>query len=775
MSRTRPARELPADGGRTGRARQAVGRGERAGESLPASTRAPFERFFGADFSRVRVHDDAPAHESAAVLNARAFTQADRIYFGRGQLDTDSERGRNLLGHELAHVVQHAEEHDSTSLHRQPLASDPEEMMCRAPVEQEPLVCEGPPPPASLGPAGALEERVAAFKALVKRMAIHRLTGNRQSLLLWAALIEDRIPDEIIAAAGLEQSGGYGAYMDLQDIRNPATREVVAWQAIGRYRACTGCHLLTRASAWGADQPQVGPEWMSPNERRRRMTAPDFGFAGFPGTVSGGYTPPVGTSEGALMTALPEPGRTRALIEQARPIFQALGPSGYRVLPQAILDDLAMGSMASVRRDTIATITQRRGDYLELIQKIENGDLTYDKFGPIINDLLPLADADVRAHIQEEMDDNAFWDGVEAVVIGVLSIAALLLIIFPPTSALGIALAGALEVTLATYALATGPEMMSTGRAYSLGEGANNVFTPAQQQAGGMMMLTGFIGVVLAPLGIVSGGMRMATGISRMMPAVGQGSALLRAGQTIERGEWVVTMAEDGALIATSTRQPELMIIVRGDTATLYQSMGPGGMRVVASTSVSESAAASTATAAAQGEASSMRLLGAGSGPRTAAQEYDDFMQMLSQEGATGPVVSGDPVTMVPHAGAREARDMLGLTGQHQSAHGFPQSVGAGLPGYNPRHALTTLHQRAIHSGMDAQWKAAFQALRRQGRTTASAQEVYDAVAQSIRASPDLPAGMADTLALRLYDEMFVELGLAPGTQLPLPYPNITP
>ena len=107
--------------------------------------------------------------------------------------------------------------------------------------------------------------------------------------------------------------------------------------------------------------------------------------------------------------------------------------------------------------------------------------------------------------------------------------------------------------------------------------------------------------------------------------------------------------------------------------------------------------------------------------------------------------------------------------------HGLPRSVGKHMPGYDPEAALTTLGERESHTVMDQPWKDAFQNMRRQGRTTASAQEIYDEVAGSIRQSPDLSAEMKETLTLRLRDEMFVEYGLAPGQQMRLPYPNIKP
>lgn len=72
------------------------------GQSLPDAVRGKMERFFGTDFSGVRVHvgSEAPA------IGALAFTVGDTIVFAPGQYDPSSPRGQQILGHELAHVVQ---------------------------------------------------------------------------------------------------------------------------------------------------------------------------------------------------------------------------------------------------------------------------------------------------------------------------------------------------------------------------------------------------------------------------------------------------------------------------------------------------------------------------------------------------------------------------------------------------------------------------------------------------------------------------------------------
>lgn len=76
------------------------------GQPLDAATRAFFEPRFGADFSGVRLHFDAPAGQSAQNINARAYTVGHEIIFGPGRLSTGTQEGRSLLAHELAHTAQ---------------------------------------------------------------------------------------------------------------------------------------------------------------------------------------------------------------------------------------------------------------------------------------------------------------------------------------------------------------------------------------------------------------------------------------------------------------------------------------------------------------------------------------------------------------------------------------------------------------------------------------------------------------------------------------------
>src|ERR1041385_6861734 len=55
------------------------------GRSLTADERDFFEPRFGYDFSRVQLHTNADANESAMNVNALAYTHGNNIVFGSGQ------------------------------------------------------------------------------------------------------------------------------------------------------------------------------------------------------------------------------------------------------------------------------------------------------------------------------------------------------------------------------------------------------------------------------------------------------------------------------------------------------------------------------------------------------------------------------------------------------------------------------------------------------------------------------------------------------------------
>lgn len=67
---------------------------------------APHPSLTRADFSQVRVHADEGAARSAEEIGALAFTAGTHIVFGPGQFAPETSKGRQLLAHELTHVMQ---------------------------------------------------------------------------------------------------------------------------------------------------------------------------------------------------------------------------------------------------------------------------------------------------------------------------------------------------------------------------------------------------------------------------------------------------------------------------------------------------------------------------------------------------------------------------------------------------------------------------------------------------------------------------------------------
>ncbi len=76
------------------------------GQPLDAATRAYMEPRFGHDFSRVRIHTEERAAETARAVNALAYTVGRDMVFEAGKYVPKTPKGLHLLAHELTHVIQ---------------------------------------------------------------------------------------------------------------------------------------------------------------------------------------------------------------------------------------------------------------------------------------------------------------------------------------------------------------------------------------------------------------------------------------------------------------------------------------------------------------------------------------------------------------------------------------------------------------------------------------------------------------------------------------------
>jgi hypothetical protein len=132
------------------------------GRPLDDDARAFFEPRFGHDFSRVRVHSDARAGESARAIRAHAYTVGQHVVFGRGRLAPRSSAGQKLLAHELAHVVQQT---SGATVSRKELARQPDGARLATDAERAEIV----------DAAAAWLVDMADYVATQRRLAAHAL------------------------------------------------------------------------------------------------------------------------------------------------------------------------------------------------------------------------------------------------------------------------------------------------------------------------------------------------------------------------------------------------------------------------------------------------------------------------------------------------------------------------------------------------------------------------------------------------------------------------
>lgn len=91
---------------------------ESKGQSLDPNTRDFMESRFSYDFGNVQIHNDSLANKSSADIEAKAYTHGQDIVFAPGQYQPDTYKGKELLAHELTHVVQQNQNSHNTNIQR---------------------------------------------------------------------------------------------------------------------------------------------------------------------------------------------------------------------------------------------------------------------------------------------------------------------------------------------------------------------------------------------------------------------------------------------------------------------------------------------------------------------------------------------------------------------------------------------------------------------------------------------------------------------------------
>ena len=140
---------LSAPAGATPVSRRLAERVARAsgGEPMSAEIRRPAETLFGASFQDVRIHRGPDSDRLNDAFHARAFTIGSHIFLGR---QPGSAPSRQLLAHELTHVLQQRSYPGAPQVIQRGPTADAPQVIEPAPAADAPAVQEesyDPPPP----------------------------------------------------------------------------------------------------------------------------------------------------------------------------------------------------------------------------------------------------------------------------------------------------------------------------------------------------------------------------------------------------------------------------------------------------------------------------------------------------------------------------------------------------------------------------------------------------------------------------------------------------
>ena len=441
------------------------------------------------------------------------------------------------------------------------------------------------PTATTAAPAASLASRIAAFQQLVKNAGKLRLAENSRALQAWRVFLQSELtPSQVqtqvhaeevrslldrASRAGLQETALAEQWLQTP---GPNTRWVMEQQIEGRYRACTGCHASVQASDMDRRLLAQGGQRHTPLEQL--AGGPDT--AARPSFAEGEQLPT--TEHPSLFPGVAEAQRR---INAIQPYLRMLGPAGYRVLPPETLG--STGTAEALLADISSRITQRQADYQEFSRRIDAPDFDYLHLRPIVRDLLPLADPDVREAIQNAIDAAETWETIESIAVGVATIGLLLLSVFPPTSALGIAGALTLAGAVAGHQIHSGMESYEQGRLYSLGRGAHDVLDPAQQEAADALMAIGALNIVLGSIGVASTTLGAVRFIRAAVPPGGTGLGAVEG----------VEGTAGGNLYRVSgwgTRDPHVVVtnpsgqVIREGPLSSFRPSAAGGPRATGST-----------------------------------------------------------------------------------------------------------------------------------------------------------------------------------------------
>jgi hypothetical protein len=217
------------------------------------------------DFSKVRIHSDELAAQSAAAIGASAYTYGSHIVFGSGRYQPGISEGKWLLMHELTHVIQQS---GSGSDHSSPLSlDDPHGAAERAAERSSAAAMAGDP----ASPVGQVASRAGA----IQRQPETAKTGGESSDPKFSATATNTTQGSGAPATGkqsqwtiedsqvdfwISKQVGWGASFRIAGFSKATGPGFNTWSNPGIFNIIPNEHVWLTSSYW-VDKPEHPIPW----------------------------------------------------------------------------------------------------------------------------------------------------------------------------------------------------------------------------------------------------------------------------------------------------------------------------------------------------------------------------------------------------------------------------------------------------------------------------------------------------------------------------------
>jgi Domain of unknown function (DUF4157) len=419
-----------------------------------------------------------------------------------------------------------------------------------------------------------------AFVRTVKSAAQVRLEGNRQALAQWKTFITEsltpqQVRDEMLAQSlrdlSMRAIHHPNQGIAMQSLESAVTTHSPAYQrtnvAVIRREINSGCQFCHQL------QSEIHRDYQTTGGGRAPSMLELLQESSGAATSGPAFSTNRGEGEGIPPWAFTHsqglPGVTEAWrqIDRIRPYMRALGDNGYRVIPDAAIE--TSRSPAEVVARASEHIDARRARLEGVKRRVGEPDFDYLMLEAVLDSLLILQPEAVRAMVASDRRERARRAQEEAAITMVIAGISLLLVIFPPTSGLGLAIGAGLAV----HGIAQGVGEVQQGLMLASARGAHDVFTPEQQAAADQLMVSGLFTIALNAAALGLSGLQAV----KMVRAGGQGARAItsvegRVGDDLVR----ITEIESGNPLITVRRADGTLETIRMPPGGAPTGGGPG-------------------------------------------------------------------------------------------------------------------------------------------------------------------------------------------------------